>query len=265
MSNQSRIYFISDVHLGLYPPEQSTRREKFVVEWLNMIKEDASELYLVGDIFDFWHEYRHVIPRGHTRFLGKLAELSDMGIKIHYFTGNHDIWVYDYLPSEIGAIIYREPVIRDFNGTRFFIGHGDAVGPGDHSYKLLKKIFTNKVLQWLFARIHPNAALAFGRRWSKNSRYAKGIIADPYMGDDKEFQVLFARETLKKEHFDYFIFGHRHIPFMVDVGDNCKVVNLGDWINNFTYAVWDGKELFLKSFFPENEKNILRKGLGTGD
>jgi UDP-2,3-diacylglucosamine hydrolase len=166
LTNPQKIYFISDVHLGLYPPDHSARREKLLVDWLSQIKEDASELYLVGDIFDFWHEYKHVIPKGHTRFLGKLAELSDRGIKLHYFTGNHDVWVYDYLPSEIGAIIYREPVIREMDGARFFIGHGDAVGPGDRAYKFLKGMFTNRILQWLFARIHPNAALSFGRSWS---------------------------------------------------------------------------------------------------
>jgi len=254
-----KIYFISDVHLGLYPPEQSARREKWLVSWLDEIKQDASELYLLGDIFDYWHEYRHVVPRGHTRFLGKLSELSDMGIRMHYFTGNHDIWIYDYLPSEIGLTLYRHPVIREMDGYKFFIGHGDGLGPGDRSYKLLKAIFTNKVLQWLFARIHPNAAMTFGKRWSRSSRYAKGIVADPYLGDDREFQVVFAMQTLKKEHFDYFIFGHRHIPFMINLGNNSYVVNLGDWINNFSYAVWDGRELLLKSIFPEKEKDIFRK------
>jgi len=254
-----KIYFISDVHLGLYPPEQSARREKWLVSWLDEIKQDASELYLLGDIFDYWHEYRHVVPRGHTRLLGKLAELSDMGIRLHYFTGNHDIWIYDYLPSEIGLTLYRHPVIREMDGYKFFIGHGDGLGPGDRSYKLLKAIFTNKVLQWLFARIHPNAAMTFGKRWSRSSRYAKGIVADPYLGDDREFQVVFAMQTLKKEHFDYFIFGHRHIPFMINLGNNSYVVNLGDWINNFSYAVWDGRELLLKSIFPEKEKDIFRK------
>ena len=258
MTAPKKIYFISDVHLGLYPPEQSARREKWLVSWLDEIKQDASELYLLGDIFDYWHEYRHVVPRGYTRFLGKLAELSDMGIRLHYFTGNHDIWIYDYLPSEIGLNLYRQPVIREMDGYKFFIGHGDGLGPGDRSYKLLKAIFTNKVLQWLYARIHPNATMTFGKRWSKNSRYAKGIVADPYLGDDREFQVVFAMQTLKKEHFDYFIFGHRHIPFMINLG-NSHVVNLGDWINNFSYAVWDGRELLLKSFFPEKEKDIFRK------
>jgi UDP-2,3-diacylglucosamine hydrolase len=259
LGTPGKIYFISDVHLGLYPPEQSARRERLLVKWLDEIKPEASELYLVGDIFDYWHEYKHVVPRGHTRFLGKLADLSDSGIKLHFFTGNHDIWVYDYLPAEIGLTLYRHHIVREFNGYRFYIGHGDGVGRGDPGYKLLKGIFTNKVLQWLYARIHPNATMAFGKRWSRSSRYAKGIVAEPYRGDDKEIQVLFAREMLKKEHFDYFIFGHRHIPFMISLEQNSHVVNLGDWISNFTYAVWDGRELLLKSYFPEKDKNILFK------
>lgn len=259
MAATNKIYFISDAHLGLYPPEKSAQRERWLVNWLDGIKTDASELYMLGDMFDFWHEYKYVVPRGHTRFLGKLAELSDLGIKLHYFTGNHDVWVYDYLPAETGLVLYRQHVIRELNGRRFYIGHGDGVGSGDKGYKLLKGIFTNKILQWLFARIHPNASIAFGKKWSKSSRYAKGIMAEPYRGDDKELQVIFARETLKKEHFDYFIFGHRHIPFMIKLGENSQVINLGDWINNFTFAVWDGRELVLRSFFPEKEKNILRK------
>ena len=259
MESHRNIYFISDVHLGLYPPEQSARRERILVEWLDTITNDASELYLLGDIFDFWHEYKHVVPRGHTRFIGKLAEMADRGIKLHYFTGNHDIWVYDYLPSEIGLTLYRQPVIREMNGKRFFIGHGDGIGPGDQRYKLMKWGFTNKVLQWMFARIHPNASMAFGKRWSKGSRYAKGIVAESYRGDNQEFQVVFASQTLKHEHFDYFIFGHRHIPFVINLKSGSKVVNLGDWISHFTYAVWDGSELLLKSIYPEKDKDILRK------
>jgi UDP-2,3-diacylglucosamine hydrolase len=259
LTSSGKIFFFSDAHLGLYPPERSAQREKWLIDWLDSIKSEAAEIYLVGDIFDYWYEYKHVIPRGHTRFLGKLAELSDRGIRLHYFTGNHDVWVFDYLPSEIGFTLYREPVIREMDGKRFFIAHGDGLGPGDAGYKLLKGIFTNKILQWLFSRIHPNASMAFGKRWSKSSRYAKGIVAESYRGDDKELQVIFARQTLEKEHFDYFIFGHRHIPYVVTLKDNSRVVNLGDWINNFTYAVWDGKELTLTSIFPDMEKNILKK------
>jgi UDP-2,3-diacylglucosamine hydrolase len=229
-----------------------------LVRWLDGIKNDAAEIYLLGDIFDFWHEYRKVVPRGFTRFLGKIAELSDSGIKIHFFTGNHDVWVYDYLPKEIGLTIYRNHITRDIDGFRFFIGHGDGLNHHDIGYKIMKTIFTNRVLQWLFARIHPNASLALGHRWSRSSRYAKGIVAEPYRGDEKEWQVVFAREMIKKEPYDYFIFGHRHLPFDIRIGDKTRVINLGDWITLFTYAVWEDKTLELHSLLPEKENEIIR-------
>ncbi len=259
MGSPKNIYFISDVHLGLYPPEKSAERERILVSWLNSIKEDAAEIYLLGDIFDFWHEYKHVVPRGFTRFLGKLAELSDRGIRLHLFTGNHDVWIYDYLPSEIGLTLHRQHILCDFNGKKFFIGHGDGLGPWDKGYKILKWAFTNRVLQFFFARLHPNAAVGFGKKWSKSSRYAKGIIAEGYQGDDKEFQVRFAKQYIQTEHIDYFIFGHRHVPFDVQIAEQTHVINVGDWINNFTYAVWDGNELAIHSIYPEKEAGILKK------
>jgi UDP-2,3-diacylglucosamine hydrolase len=259
LSSPKNIYFISDVHLGLYPPEKSAERERILVSWLNTIKDDAGEIFLLGDIFDFWHEYKHVVPRGFTRFLGKLSELSDRGIQLHLFTGNHDVWIYDYLPSEIGLTLHREHILRDLNGKKFFIGHGDGLGPGDKGYKILKWAFTNRVLQFFFARIHPNAAVGFGKKWSKSSRYAKGIIADGYQGDDKEFQVRFAKQFIQNEPINYFVFGHRHVPFDVQIADQSRVINVGDWINNFTYAVWDGNELAIHSIYPENEAGIIRK------
>lgn len=257
MSNR-KIYFISDVHLGLHPAEKSFEREKLLVKWLDSIRSNAAELYLMGDIFDFWHEYRKVVPRGFTRFLGKIAELSDRGIKIYFFTGNHDVWVYDYLPKEIGLTVYRKPVVKELNGLKFFLAHGDALGRSDFGYKILKKIFTNKILQWLFARMHPNTAVAIGHRWSMTSRYAKGIVAEPFKGLNKETQIVFAREMLEKEHFDFFIIGHRHIPYDIKLDKSSRIINLGDWINNFSYAVLDGQKLELKSLFKDYEKNIIR-------
>jgi len=253
-----KIYFISDVHLGLHPAEKSFEREKLLVKWLDSIKSDIDELYLMGDIFDFWHEYLKVVPRGFTRFLGKIAEMSDNGTKIYFFTGNHDVWVYDYLPHEVGLTVYRKPVVKELNGLKFFLAHGDGLGRSDYGYKILKKIFTNKILQWLFARIHPNAAVAFGHRWSRTSRYAKGIVPEPFKGEDKEIQIVFAKEKLKNEHFDFFIIGHRHIPFDLKLNETTRIINLGDWINNFSYAVLDGQKLELKSLFKEYEKNIIR-------
>lgn len=261
MEEKKNIYFISDAHLGLYPAENSAKRERLLVNWLESIRNDAAELFLMGDIFDFWHEYKHVVPRGFVRFLGKLAELGDSGTVLHFFTGNHDIWVYDYLQKEIGLKIYRESVARIFNGKKFFLSHGDGLGPGEKGYKMMKWSFTNRFLQWIFARIHPNASMAFGKRWSRSSRYAKGIVAEPYKGNDLENQVVFAQSTLKKEHFDYFIMGHRHIPFDVQLAPSSRIINLGDWITHFTYAVWDGENLKLRSIFEDNNPKIHRTTL----
>ncbi len=257
MARDKKYYFISDIHLGLYPSEKSLEREKILVKWLDTIKNEVSELFLVGDIFDFWHEYSKVVPRGFTRFLGKIAEISDNGTIVHMFTGNHDIWVYDYLPKELGLELHRKPITREINGLKIFIGHGDGMGKGDIGYKLLKGVFTNKVLQWLFARLHPNFAMWIGQKWSKNSRYGRGIIAEPFRGEDKELQVVFAKEFLKTSDYDYFIFGHRHVPYKVQIAAGTWVINLGDWINNFTFAVLDGKKIELQSIYPENNQNIL--------
>lgn len=258
MASKDKIYFISDLHLGLYPAAKSAVREKIVVQWLDSIKNEAAELYLLGDIFDFWHEYRKVVPRGFVRFLGKLAELADNGTVIHYFTGNHDIWVYDYLPSEIGMKLYRDHITKDIDGFRFYIGHGDGLGRSESGYKIMKAIFTNKILQWLFARIHPNASISFGHKWSRSSRYAKGIVGKPYLGD-KEWQLVFARDMIKNNPYDFFIFGHRHIPFDVQISGKTRVINTGDWILNFTYAVWHNKTLELHSILPEKEMEIIVK------
>jgi UDP-2,3-diacylglucosamine hydrolase len=242
-----KIYFASDVHLGLYPYDKSREREKTFVKWLDSIKADAAELYLLGDIFDFWYEYRKVAPRGFTRFLGKLSEFHDAGIPVHYFTGNHDVWAFDYLPEETGVIVHREPLIINRNGKHFFLAHGDGLGPGDFGYKLLKRCFTSKTLQWLFSRLHPNLALSFGHAWSKNSRYSKGLV-EHFLGEEKELLVLFSKETLKKEHFDYFIFGHRHIAIDYKLTENSRMINLGEWIVANTYAVFDGKDVELLKF-----------------
>jgi UDP-2,3-diacylglucosamine hydrolase len=242
-----KIYFASDVHLGLHPIEKSREREKVFVRWLDEIASDADSIYLLGDIFDYWYEYCKVVPRGFTRTLGKLSELCDRGIKIHYFTGNHDVWVFDYLPSETGMIIHHEPYIMEVNGLRFFLAHGDGLGPGDIGYKLLKAIFHSRVLQWLYSRIHPNGSMAFAHWWSKKSRYSKGV-AEAFLGEENEHQVLFSRKVLQEEHFDFFVFGHRHVPMDIPLNYNSRLINLGEWIFANTYAVFDGYEMQLKSF-----------------
>jgi UDP-2,3-diacylglucosamine hydrolase len=242
-----KIYFASDAHLGMHPVNKSVDREKKIVKWLEEIRSDATEIYLLGDMFDYWFEYRKVVPRGFTRFLGKIAEITDQGIPIYYFTGNHDVWVFDYLPKETGVTVHREPIIRVINDKRFYIAHGDGLGPAERSYRFLKNIFTSKVLQWLYARIHPNSATTFAHYWSRKSRYAKGISV-PFKGEDKEELLIYAREILRKDHFDFFIFGHRHIPLDFNLTENSKVILLGDWIVSNTYAVFDGENVSLKKY-----------------
>ena len=230
------------------------------MNWLNTVKQDASEIYLVGDVFDFWHEYKKVVPRGFTRFLGTVANIVDSGIPVHFFTGNHDVWMYDYLPKELGIILHREEIILERNGKRILVAHGDGLGPGDYKFKLLKKAFTNPFLQWCFARLHPNFALWLGHTWSFSSRYSQKKIP-PYFGDNKEWLVLFAKEKLEKEHFDYFVFGHRHLALEIMLKENSKFVNLGDWISNFTYGVFDGEDLKLKKFLPPPKVELNPDGL----
>lgn len=244
MSSDKKIFFLSDLHLGMYPEEDSRQREHKVVKWLDEIHPLASEIYLLGDTFDYWYEYRRVVPRGFTRFLGKIAEITDSGVKVNMFTGNHDVWLFDYLPKEIGVEVFREPVVREYGGKKFYIAHGDGLGPGQRGFKMLKWLFTNKTAQWMYSRIHPNASIAFARRWSKKSRLAKGVSVD-FLGEDKEYLVLHSRELLKKEHYDYFVYGHRHLPLELSLNDMSTLFYLGDWIENFSYAAWDGRKLSL--------------------
>lgn len=246
MNTKKNIYFVSDAHLGAPNSTQSLIREKKLVAWLNEIAKDASEIYLLGDIFDFWFEYKRVVPKGFTRFLGTIATLTDSGIPIHFFTGNHDLWVADYLSAETGVIIHREPIEKTYGGKRFFIAHGDGLGPFDKKYKLLKKVFLCKTCQWLFKRLHPNFGIWFASSWSAKSRANHNLPEKPDF--ESEWLVKFARLTLETEAFDYFIFGHRHIPYQYQLNETSQLTNLGDWLINFTYAVFDGEQLQLKKF-----------------
>jgi len=253
-----KIYFASDLHLGLPNLEESRIREKFFVQWLDMVKTDASEIYLLGDIFDFWYEYKRVVPKGYTRFLGKIAQIVDSGIPVHFFTGNHDVWMFDYFPKELGVTLYTKPIAREYNGKKFFIGHGDGLGPGDPGYKLLKGIFTNRTLQWLFARLHPNFSLWFGNRWSVSSRYSKEISHK--FREENEQITKFARQHLLAEHHDYFIFGHWHSPVVYPLAQNSHLILLGDWIVNFTYGVWDGTTFKLCRYSERGEVEVVSEG-----
>ncbi len=257
LGNGKKAYFASDVHLGLYPYDRSRERERKFVSWMEEIKKDAGALFLVGDIFDYWYEYKKVTGRGFVRFLGKLCEITDNNIPVYFFTGNHDVWVFDYLPLETGVKVFKNPIEITINNTRFFIGHGDGLGPGDNGYKILRKIFHNKVLQYIFSKIHPNFTYALGHNWSKHSRYSKGLIT-PFLGFEKEYNLLFAQEYLKINPVDYFIFGHRHIPMDLKLSGKSRLINLGEWINACTYAVFDGTKLELKSFADNfNHLNII--------
>ena len=248
MKEKNKIYFASDFHLGVPTFEKSLEREKKVIRWLDSIKEDAVELYLMGDVFDFWFEYKTVVPKGHVRLLGKLAELSDSGITLHYFTGNHDMWAFDYLEKEINVKIYRSPIERNYSGKDFYIGHGDGLGPGDHGYKFIKKIFSSKICQWLLARLHPNFGIGIANYFSRKSRIATGTTDEVFRGEEKEWIVIYSKEILAKKYFDYLIFGHRHLPLDITINNKSRYINLGDWIQYFTYGVFDGKDFELKKF-----------------
>ena len=248
MTSGKKIYFASDFHLGVPTYEKSLIREKKVVDWLDLIKKDAEELYLLGDVFDFWFEYKTVVPRGYVRLLGKLAELSDSGILIHYFTGNHDMWTFDYLSKELNVKIYRVPIEAEYGSKKFFIGHGDGLGPGDHGYKFIKKIFASSVCQWLFARLHPNFGIGVAEYFSKKSRVATGISDEKFLGEEKEWLVIHSKELLEKKHYDFLIFGHRHLALDIKINGNSRYINLGDWIRYNSYGVFDGNEFKLEYF-----------------
>lgn len=247
MVENKKIYFASDFHLGVPTYEKSREREARIVRWLDSIKNDAAELYLMGDIFDFWFEYATAVPKGFIRFLGKLAELSDKGTKITFFKGNHDMWMFGYLQKELGAKIISDELIIERAGKRFYLHHGDGLGPGDAKYKFLKKFFRSKFCQWLFARIHPNLGIGIALRWSHNSRIVNNK-KEWRKEAEQEWLVVYSKEVLAKEYFDYLVFGHRHLPLDINLGNNSRYINLGEWVNYNTYAVFDGHYLELKTF-----------------
>ncbi len=250
--NRTKIYFVSDAHFGVDSQFTTNQREKFFVEWLDAIKVNASELYLLGDIFDFWFEYSYVVPRGFVIVLAKLRELSDAGVKIKYFTGNHDMWVFDYLPKVIGAELHTVPELREIAGKKFYIAHGDGLGKYDRKYNLMKGMFHNRFFQFMFKWIHPDLGCRFALWCSHRSRLKHDLPETPDY--EKEFLVMYSREVLKKEHFDYFVFGHRHIPYQYALDDSSLFTNIGDWLFNFSYAVYDGENISLQKHQVRNEE-----------
>lgn len=250
LPQNKKIYFASDFHLGVPNYNDSLAREKRLVAWLDSIKHDAAEIYLVGDLFDFWFEYKTVIPKYFTRLLGKLAELRDNNIPITFFTGNHDMWMFGYFEEELGIPVIRQPIDREINGKKFHIAHGDGLGPGDNGYKFIKKVFASKLCQWLFKWVHPDIGIGVANYFSGTSRKKTGDSDAKFLGEENEWLVIYSREKLQEQHRDFFIYGHRHLPMEIMLNENSKYINLGDWINHFTYAVFDGENVELKKFKP---------------
>lgn len=246
--SHKKIYFLSDFHLGAPNKEQSLIREKKLIQFLDEIQPTAAAIFIVGDLFDFWYEYRTVVPKGYVRILGKLAAITDSGIPVHFFVGNHDMWMKDYFQTELNIPVYFEPKDFEFNGRKFHIGHGDGLGPGDHGYKLLKKIFRNPVCQWLFGVLPPYIGMGIANYMSRRSRAQTGTTEEQFLGDDKEWLITYCKEVLQKKFYDFFVFGHRHLPINHRLTETSTYINLGDWIRYFTYAEFDGTTLELKSY-----------------
>ena len=253
-----KIYFLSDFHLGAPDRLVSLAREKRIIQFLEEIRKDASEIFIVGDLFDFWHEYRTVVPKGFIRILGKLAEISDSGIPLHFFVGNHDMWMSGYFEEELNIPVYHEPKTFSWNDRKFFIGHGDGLGPGDHGYKFIKKIFRNKFCQGLFGILPPAIGVGIANYFSRKSRASTGQMDDRFLGEENEWLITYCKEVLQNSYFDYLIFGHRHLPIDFKLNGGSRYINLGDWINYCTYAVFDGNNLELKTWLPEMENKIIR-------
>lgn len=256
LADNKKIYFASDFHFGVPSYEASLQREKLVVQWLDEVSADAAAIYLVGDIFDFWFEYKEAIPKGFIRFQGKIAELTDKGVAIHFFTGNHDMWMFDYFEKELNVIIHREPIVLEVNGKKLLVGHGDALGPGDKGYKFIKKVFSNRFFQWCFARLHPNFGIGIANYFSRSSRAATGETDEKFLGKENEWLAIYSEEYLQKEHVDYFVFGHRHLPIIMPVGAESHYYNLGEWLKYQTYGVLNGAEFELRKY-PSNEAYVF--------
>ena len=250
------VYFLSDAHLGSLAIPHGRTQERRLVRFLDSIKEKASAVYLLGDMFDFWNEYRYVVPKGYSRFLGKLSELTDNGVEVHFFAGNHDLWTYGYLEEECGVIVHKAPVTTEIYGKVFFLAHGDGLGDPDNKFKILRKLFHNRTCQRLLNFVHPRWGMALGLNWAKHSRLKRADGKEvPFMGEDKEFLVRFARDY-KRSHpnIDYFLFGHRHIELDLPIDKSTRMLILGDWIWQFTYAVFDGEPLFLGEYVEGESK-----------
>ena len=248
MDTTKKIYFASDQHLGAPTLKESLPRELKFVKWLDEVKDDAEAIFLLGDLFDFWFDYKKVVPRGFVRVLGKLAEIKDSGVPIYFFVGNHDLWMSDYFETELNIPVYHKPQEFTINNKTFFIGHGDGLGPGDKGYKRMKKVFTNPFSKWLYRWLHPDIGVSLAQYLSVKNKLISGEEDVKFLGEENEWLVHYAKRKLETKHYDYFLFGHRHLPMEIILNSSSKYINTGDWITHFTYAVFDGVELQLKTY-----------------
>lgn len=252
MPENKKIYFLSDFHLGVPDLQDSQRRENMLIHFFDSIKNDAEAIFLMGDLFDFWFEYKTVIPRGYVRLLGKLSQLIDVGIPIYLFAGNHDLWAFDYLQKEVGIILHREPMIMTLKNKKFLLVHGDGRGPGDKGYKFLKRVFECKFNQFLFRWIHPDVGIGLALKWSHNHRVKKlkkEAESNYYSVIEETRLYKYAQECVKDNpELEYFVFGHQHKPMQYKVDNDAVVTVVGNWIRDFTYAVFDGNDMKLLTF-----------------
>lgn len=248
VSKTKKIYFASDHHLGAPTPEASLPREQKFVTWLDSVKKDAQAIFILGDLFDFWFEYKTVVPKGFVRVLGKLAEIRDSGIPIYFFVGNHDLWMRDYFEKELNIPVYHKPQEFIINKKTFLIGHGDGLGPGDKGYKRMKKVFTFPLFQWMFRWLHPDIGMKLGHYFSVKNKMISGDEDAQFLGEDKEWLVQYCKKKLTEKHYDYFVFGHRHLPLEIELDAHAKYINLGDWISYFTYGTFSEQGFTLDAF-----------------
>lgn len=248
LQSGKKIYFASDQHFGVPDLQQSRIREEKFIRWMDSIKKNAQVLFLMGDLFDFWHEWKYVVPKGYIRVLGKIAELKDCGIDIYFFVGNHDLWMKNYFEVELGIPVFFEKKYYEISSKKLLLAHGDGLGPGDKGYKRMKKVFTNPFAQWAFRWLHPDIAMKIANYMSQKNKLISGVEDQKFLGEDKEFLIQYSKEKLKTEQIDYFVFGHRHLPLIFELENNSKYINLGDWISYFTYGVFDGQKFDLEKF-----------------
>jgi UDP-2,3-diacylglucosamine hydrolase len=244
---KNNTYFVSDTHFGTNTFGNSIEREKQFVRWLESIHSNMKTLYLLGDIFDFWFEYKHAVPQGFTRVLGKIAQLSDQGTEIHYLTGNHDIWINNYLPRELGITLHREPFVTNIDGKTFHLAHGDGLGDNSPTFHLIRTIFHNPTCRQLFSLIHPSIGIPLALKWAKHSRQKELLHPAPYLGENREHLVIYAKQYIRQHpETDYLILGHRHIMLDLMLNHKSRMMIIGDWLKHFSYAVFDGKKLTLE-------------------